>query len=62
MTNSKSTTEKLCALMMKHSSNVADLPPTEIPNPNTATYASDLISIQDMLLEGKVGFTAEYSS
>ena len=55
---SKATTEKLCALLMNHSSNTVDLPPAEIPNPDTATYASDLISIQDMLLEGKVGVAA----
>ena len=31
-----------------------DLPPNELPNPNPETYSSDLISIQDLLLAGKV--------
>ena len=41
---------------MSTSSNTSDLPPNELPNPDPLTYASDLISIQDMLLEGKVRF------
>lgn len=56
ITHSKATTEKLCRLFMSTSSNTSDLPPNELPNPDPLTYASDLISIQDMLLEGKVRF------
>lgn len=56
VTHSKATTEKLCRLFMSTSSNTSDLPPNELPNPDPLTYASDLISIQDMLLEGKVRF------
>ena len=56
ITRSKATTKKLCRLFMSTSSNTSDLPPNELPNPDPLTYASDLISIQDMLLEGKVRF------
>lgn len=50
----KKTTEKLCSLLMSKACISDDLPPNELPNPNPETYSSDLISIQDLLLAGKV--------
>ena len=50
----KKTTEKLCSLLMSKACISDDLPPNELPNPKPETYLSDLISIQDLLLAGKV--------
>lgn len=51
---SKQTTSRICQLLVLNSENIDDLPPNELDNPNPATYISDLISIQEMLLSGKV--------
>lgn len=51
---SKQTTNRICQLLVLNSDNIDDLPPNELDNPNPATYISDLISIQEMLLSGKV--------
>lgn len=56
LTLSKATTASLCRIFMEHSSASTDLPPNELPNPDPATSATDLIAIQDLLLEGRVGF------
>ena len=53
---SKQTTDRICQLLISNSNSVDDLPPNEIENPNVETYASDLISIQELMLSGKVTF------
>ena len=51
---SKQTASHLCQVLMTNSNTVDDLPPNEIDNPNPSSYTSDLISIQELLLSGKV--------
>ena len=51
---SKATTNRICQLLIANSNTVDDLPPNEIENPQAETYASDLISIQELMLSGKV--------
>ena len=56
---SANTRDKLCALLMANTNYINDLPPRELPNPSPDTYASDLVSIQDLLLGGQVKLLEE---
>lgn len=51
---SKQTASHICQVLMANSNTVDDLPPNELDNPNPSSYTSDLISIQELLLSGKV--------
>ena len=51
---SKQTTNKICQLLISYSSAVEDLPPNEMEKPNETTYLTDILSVQELLLSGKV--------